>query len=75
MKLVLVRITTHMGEEYAFPDMDADAAARMVQELQLAHPSQLTLANQSTAVLVVPFRIVATISVDGEERWHAPASR
>lgn len=60
-------ITTHLGAVYHFPDVDKGAfewlpAARCTL-------SSVTLVNVSNAVLVLPTRIIDSVTVDGKEIW------
>lgn len=69
MKLVTVELRTQLGAVYVFPDMPDEEMRKMLEAIGNTSMSQLTLVNVSQAVLCTPLRILATILVDGEERW------
>lgn len=70
-KLAELTLRTSLGAEYKFPDADEDELKNLIKGLQLGtHLSQLTLTNVSGACLVLPIRIVASVSINGEEKWH-----
>lgn len=71
--VVQVELRTYLGAAYVFPDMEHAEVERMIDSLQSASLSQITLVNVSQAALCVPLRIVVQIVVDGEERWRSPA--
>lgn len=70
MSLVLLEVTTLLDARYRFPD----AKAQDIDEI-IAHASRgeecstLVIHNVSGAVMVLPWRIVRSISCDGEVRW------
>jgi hypothetical protein len=73
MTLVTVKIVTELGAEYAFPDVLRETVDSLLSSDTLHGFSQISFVNQSAACLVVPRRIIKTISVDGEIRWRSPA--
>ena len=70
-ELVRVTLTTHLGAVYEVPDMTRAQIEQTLTE-DWALGSSLTLVNVSQAVLVLPFRILASIAVNGELKWRAP---
>lgn len=65
---VNVRILTRTGALYEFPDMSSDAMEKLLE----ARPSgwrDLTLTNVSGACMVIPFRIIEELLVNGESKW------
>jgi hypothetical protein len=72
--LTNVTIETTLGALYVFPDM-----LRPALEEALRHGAwdegQLTLVNVSNACLMMPNRIVKTLSFDGQVRWSGPTVR
>lgn len=73
--LVTVNVETKLGVHYVFPDMPrAEMEQLFSSSLSPAVVTgQLTLVNLSKACLVMPFRIVKTISINGEQRWPSLA--
>lgn len=72
--LVSLTLRTRLGACYVFPDMARSEVELLLRRIEDAAKSgQLTLVNASQAVLILPFRIIKTISVGEEERWCSPA--
>jgi hypothetical protein len=71
--LCILTFTTKLGASYMFPDVPSNVAEAFLRELAVAGDINLTLTNVSCAVLCIPFRILSTVSVNGEERWRCPA--
>lgn len=65
-----VEFETTMGAVYKFPDVDSGALDQLVSFFPSSTHPQVTLTNVSQACLVLPARIVASIRVDGVERWR-----
>lgn len=72
-KLVRVKITTELGAVYEFPDMIAQILEPLIASENLCGFPQISLVNASSACLVLPVRIIKTIEVDGEVKWHSRA--
>lgn len=73
-ELVTMGVETTLGAHYSFPDMEKPVAEKLVEALGIEtfrRLGQISLVNVSQAVLLVPFRIVKSISIDGKERWHS----
>jgi hypothetical protein len=71
-----VRIQTHLGAYYEFPDMN-EASLRMVLK-DLTPGRTLTMINESGAYLSMPGRIIKELSCGdvgepGEVLWTSPA--
>lgn len=73
MTLVTVKIVTELGAEYVFPDVLKETMDALLSSDTLHGFAQISLVNQSAACLVIPRRIIKTISVNGEVRWACPA--
>lgn len=76
MKLVTVSIGTKEGASHVFPDMDEKVVSQLLSERGISdygRLGQLTLVNVSQSVILVPFRIIQTISIDDKEVWRCPA--
>ena len=75
--LAAIEVTTRNGDVYSFPAMDKEELRKVlpIGKNEPPAPSQSTLAmvNASFAVLSVPFRIIKTVSVDGDVWWDSPA--
>lgn len=67
-KLVDVMLTTSLGAEYRFPDVDESVAEDFAKSFR-PFAGTITLTNVSNACLVLPSRIVATIKVGGQVKW------
>jgi hypothetical protein len=70
--LASVEVVTHHGDVYKMPAMDVVELGRVVPRGSSSIPegtTSLSLVNASIAVLIVPFRIMKTILVDGEVWW------
>ncbi len=77
MSLTVVKIETSMESVYEFPDMDSTVVESLFSERGIntfANMGCISLVNISKACLVLPFRILEAIYVDGVERWRSPAS-
>ena len=68
-KLVKVKIETQLGAIYEFPDMALATMEALIASETLHGFAQVSLVNQSGSCLVVPARIINTISIDGEIKW------
>jgi hypothetical protein len=68
-ELVEVRIETTLGAHYSFPDMQRAMLEFLLKE-DLGLDGNLVLTNVSQAVLVVPVRIIKTLSINGEVKWR-----
>lgn len=73
-QLVTVVVTTKLGAEHSFPDMDADAIDSAIPESGRSPSGQpsLHLMNVSCSILSILFAVIARVHVDGELRWEAP---
>lgn len=73
--LVTLGLETRLEAKYTFPDMPRGELTRLLASdfSDAAKTGSLTLVNVSGAALVIPFRIVKKILIDGEERWVSPA--
>lgn len=75
VKLTDVELVTLLGARYVFPDMPRAEMDALVERAKHGESCQsLTIHNASSAVLVMPWRIVATISYDGGVRWTRQSS-
>ena len=72
MKAVSIRVETTLGAVYEFPDVDPTQVTKGHLDFWVTVGS-ITLANISNACLIVPFRIVAALYIDGEKKWPFPA--
>lgn len=59
-QLLDIIIETTLGAEYAFPDMDAQEAMKLLRSLPLTI-DQLTLVNASGACLLIPARVIHAV--------------
>lgn len=64
-------IETRLGAKYVFPDMTDKIHLPVGAGLDVGK-SSITLVNTSGAALVLPFRIVKTIRLDGTVIWEGP---
>jgi hypothetical protein len=64
-------IETRLGAVYRFPDVDGEVYVPKGAGLNAA-VTGLTIVNASGACLVIPWRIVQKIRVDGEVIWTGP---
>ncbi len=71
--LVKLTITTHLGAVYEFPDVPSHVIEEFIKSPNLHGFPSLSLANMSSACLILPTRIIATIAVEGEVRWRSLA--
>lgn len=71
LKLVKLTILTSLDAEYVLPDMPEKSIEELIKSPNLHGFPSLSLVNQSGACLIIPTRIIKTISVDGEIRWRA----
>lgn len=74
-KLVTVRVVTSLGDVYVFPAMGRRALEVVVRKGDDRIPAgtpTLALVNASFSVLSIPFNIIKTIEVDGEQWWDSP---
>lgn len=69
VELVDVSIETTLGALYVFPDMNRRTLEQMIDDEEIFLHGDLTLANISRAVLVIPIRIIKTLSIAGEIKW------
>lgn len=77
MRLVTVEIITELGESYLFPDISKEIADTLFSErgiYDFQRIGSISLANISQAFLIVPFRIIGRILVDGVTVWASHAS-
>lgn len=72
VELVKVTIETSLGSTYEFPDMTRSAVERLIKD-NISFQGDLTLANVSGAVMVIPTRIIKTLAVNGEVKWSGIA--
>jgi hypothetical protein len=73
--LETVRVVTHLGAEYTFPDISASGVKAVMPEsgrIPADSPSLMML-NVSGSVLVVPFRVVKEVRCGEEVLWVCPA--
>ncbi len=75
--LVSVEVETKNGDCYRFPGMDGEALKSVLPKGKHEEPSvsqpTLSMVNASFSVLSVPYRIIKTIKVNGDEWWVCPA--
>jgi hypothetical protein len=70
--LVPAEITTKEGDVYVFPCMLQSEAQQWIDNASsFSYQTQLTLVNVSGACLVLPTRVIATISIGGVEVWKS----
>ena len=72
-ELVEVTVETLLGARYVFPDMPRDVIGSL-QSSGFTCSGQLVLVNASNVTLVLPSRIVKSISYDGEVKWTNAAA-
>lgn len=73
--LVTVEIVTLLDANYQFPDVSEAALNVVLPQMSEGRPRgmlSLTLVNVSIATLVIPFRVIKRVLVDGEDWWIAP---
>jgi len=78
IELVTVKVQTKLGDEYTFPSVDKIALNQILPQLSsgrvpTGNPS-LCIINASFATLVIPYAIIRTVYVEGEEWWTAPSA-
>ena len=70
MSLGVIGIRTRTGARYEFPDMKLADVDPIINHAKSGDScSQIALHNVSQSVLVVPWKIVDEISMDGEVKW------
>ena len=69
LQLVTITIETFLGATYVFPDMSRAEIDRLLKD-NIAFHGDLTLSNVGRAVLLLPIRIIKTLSVEGEVKWR-----
>jgi hypothetical protein len=67
-QLVVVELRTKLGASYVFPDVSHAVLNTLLNGFMPS--AQVAITNVSGACLVIPTRIVESIHVDGEEKWH-----
>ncbi len=67
--LTVVTVKTKEGSEYCFPDVPRSMLKNILANRGWNCTGQVALVNISGACLVMPARIVATLSYDGEVKW------
>ncbi len=73
MTFCVIEIETKRGEIYRIPSMPVTSMEDLLGHLERFGRisfSELTLVTQDKACLVIPWRIVGVIRVDGEEKWR-----
>lgn len=73
--LVTIEIVTLLDANYQFPDVSKAALEKVLPHRLQGRPRglpSLTLVNASIATLVIPFRVIKRVLVDGEDWWIAP---
>lgn len=65
---VTLTFETTLGSKYVIPDVEPKAASDLVASLPRFADAGIT--NASGACLIIPSRILAAVSVDGEVRWR-----
>lgn len=74
MKFQVVEIETKGGAIYRIPSMPETSVGDLIGHLERFGRisfSELTLVTQDKACLVIPWRIVGVLRVDGEEKWRS----
>lgn len=74
MKFQVVEIETKRGEVYRVPSMPETSVEDLLGNLERFGRisfSELTLVTQDKACLVIPWRIIGVIRVDGKEKWRS----
>jgi hypothetical protein len=82
-RFVTVGIETSLGAHYLFPDMDMAVLSQLLPKFSDRRPpnESFTLVNASTAVLILPVRVIKKVTVSTmyesgskitEDWWHAP---
>lgn len=71
VRLATIEVATHHGDVYRLPAMDVAALESLLPKDGVLPDgtTSLSLVNASMAILLIPFRIVKTVSVDGEVWW------
>ncbi len=71
MTLRDLEIETRLGSKYLFPDVAEGIRLPTGAGLD-SSMTQLTVTNASGACLVVPYRIIKLIRIDGTIMWEGP---
>jgi hypothetical protein len=75
IELVEVVIESPMGSRYTFPSVDKHELEKILPRLSnrvpIGQPS-LCLINAQFAALAIPYRLIKSVKVNGEEWWTAP---
>lgn len=69
MDLQTITIKTKTNAVYVFPDVDPFLLRHDIQHIS-SDSQNLTILNASTAFLIVPVRIIASVKIGEEEIWN-----